>query len=99
MNTFSSVRPPRLFPIILVVIALPLILGGLQLIYLGGSFYYLFAGLLMTASAIKLWQANPTGSLVYGGLLVATVAWALLESGTNLWALAPRILPLAAVGL
>ena len=99
MNTFSSVRPPRVFPIILVVIALPLILGGLQLIYLGGSFYYLFAGLLMTASAIKLWQANPTGSLVYGGLLVATVAWALLESGTNLWALAPRILPLAAVGL
>ena len=51
------------------------------------------------ASAMRLWKADPMGSMVYGGLLVATLAWAFLESGTNLWALAPRILPLAVIGI
>ena len=99
MNSHASVNPPRTFPVILFLIATPLVLGGLQLVILGGSFYYLLAGLVLVASGYRLWHADPTGSLVYGGLLIATVAWALMESGTNLWALAPRILPFAAIGL
>lgn len=92
-------KPARVFPILLTILALPLVLLGFQLVFLGGSFYYLLAGLVMLASALKLRNGNPMGSLIYGGLLVATVPWALMESGTNLWALAPRILPLAALGL
>jgi membrane-bound PQQ-dependent dehydrogenase (glucose/quinate/shikimate family) len=99
MNSISADCAPRVFPVILGLIALPLILGGTQLVFLGGSFYYLLAGLLITASAIKVWQGNPFGSKIYAGLMVATVAWALLESGTNLWALAPRILPLSVIGI
>ena len=99
MNTTSPVKAPRALPILLVLIAAPMILGGVQLIFLGGSFYYLLAGLVLVASARRLWRASPTGSLIYGGFLIATVAWALLESGTNLWALAPRILPFAGLGL
>ena len=95
----SDFRPPRAFPILLFVIATPIILGGAQLVSLGGSFYYLLAGILLVASGRRLWVADPMGSMIYGGLLVATVAWAFLESGTNLWALAPRILPLAAIGI
>ena len=98
MNT-ENIGPPRIFPIFLFVIAAPLILGGVQLVFLGGSFYYLLAGILLVASGRRLLVADPMGSVIYGGLLVATVAWAFLESGTNLWALAPRILPLAAIGL
>ena len=75
-----------------------MILGGLQLVFLGGSFYYLVAGLLLVASAIRLWKLDPMASTIYGGLMIATVAWALLESGSNYWALAPRILPFAAIG-
>ena len=99
MNTTSPVKAPRALPILLVLIAAPMILGGVQLIFLGGSFYYLLAGLVLVASARRLWRASPTGSLIYGGFLIATVAWALMESGTNLWALAPRILPFAGLGL
>ena len=99
MTTSNDVRPLRVFPVFLVLIAAPLILGGLQLVFLGGSFYYLIAGLLLVASAIRLWKSDPLGSLIYGGLMIATVAWSFLESGTNLWALAPRILPFAAIGL
>jgi len=81
------------------LIAVPLILGGVQLAFLGGSSYYLLAGLVLVACALKLWQGSAMGSLVYAGLLIATVAWSLMEAGTNLWALAPRILPLSAIGL
>jgi|GEM_PF-3158154 glucose dehydrogenase len=74
MNIYDSAKPPRIFPVILFLIAIPLVLGGLQLVFLGGSFYYLLAGLVLVASAYRLWHADPTGSLVYGGLLIAVDA-------------------------
>ena len=97
--TRAAVKAPRIFPAILGLIALPLLLGGLQLILLGGSFYYLFAGVALMASAVNVWHGQRTGALVYAGLLIATVAWALLEAGTNLWALLPRIVPFAVLGI
>ncbi|MBQ13749.1 MAG: membrane-bound PQQ-dependent dehydrogenase, glucose/quinate/shikimate family [Gammaproteobacteria bacterium] len=99
MHSITAASPPRIFPVVLGLIALPLVLGGAQLVFLGGSFYYLLAGLVLAASAIKLWQGNPFGTKIYAGLMVATVAWALMESGTNLWALAPRVLPFSAIGI
>ena len=41
MNTPAAVKPPRIFPVVLGLIAAPLVIGGLQLVLLGGSFYYL----------------------------------------------------------
>jgi len=79
--------------------AVPLILSGMQLVFLGGSFYYLLAGIVLAASGNRLWVGDPLGSTIYGGLLVVTVAWALVESGTNLWALAPRVLPFTVIGV
>ncbi len=95
----APIKAPRIFPAILGLIALPLLLGGLQLILLGGSFYYLLAGLALMASAVSVWHGQRSGALVYAGLLIATVAWALLEAGTNLWALLPRIVPFAVLGI
>ena len=97
--TMTNTRPPRAFPSLIGFLGVWMIFGGLQLVFLGGSSYYLLAGLVLVASAMKLWKGDPMGSMVYGGLLVATVAWAFSESGTNLWALAPRILPLAIIGI
>lgn len=99
MNSFSPPKPPRVFPILLMLAAVPLVLGGLQLIFLGGSYYYFLAGLVLVACVIRLWRADPSASMVYGGLLIATIAWALMESGTNLWALAPRVLPWLGMGI
>lgn len=90
---------PRVFPVILGLIATPLVLGGLQLVLLGGSFYYLLAGLVLGACAIAVWHCNKAGALIYGGLLAVTAVWSLLEAGTNLWALLPRIVPFAVIGL
>ena len=99
MTGSIEIQPPRLFPILLILIAIPLGLGGLKLVFLGGSFYYLLAGITLGACAWCLWNSYPQGSLIYGGWLFFTIAWSFTESGTNLWALAPRILPFGAIGI
>ena len=38
-------RPPRVFAVILILIGLTLAVGGVRLVTLGGSFYYVLAGL------------------------------------------------------
>lgn len=91
-------RPPRLFPVFLALIALPLLVGGLRLALLGGSVYYLCAGVVLLACARLLWQGKATGSRLYGLFLAFTFAWALWEAGPDLWALAPRVLPFAVIG-
>ena len=94
----TKINTSKIFPIILFVIAFPLVLGGLQLLFLGGSIYYLVAGLALAYSGWCFWHEDPQGSLVYASLLFLTIAWSFMEAGTNLWALAPRILPFAVLG-
>ena len=94
----AKINTSKIFPIILFVIAFPLVLGGLQLLFLGGSIYYLVAGLALAYSGWCFWHEDPQGSLVYAILLFLTIAWSFMEAGTNLWALAPRILPFAVLG-
>ena len=89
----------NIFAIALFFIAAPLVLGGLQLLVLGGSVYYIFAGLAVGCSAYFLWNKRHLASLIYGVFFLLTVVWAFIESGTNLWALAPRILFFAGIGL
>ena len=89
----------NIFAIALFFIAAPLVLGGLQLLVLGGSVYYIFAGLAVGCSAYFLWNKRHLALLIYGVFFLLTVAWAFIESGTNLWALAPRILFFAGIGL
>ena len=88
-----------IFAIALFFIAAPLVLGGLQLLVLGGSVYYMFAGLAVGCSAYFLWNKRHLALLIYGVFFLLTVTWAFIESGTNLWALAPRILFFAGIGL
>ena len=94
----AKINTSKIFPIILFVIAFTLVLGGLQLLFLGGSIYYLVAGLALAYSGWCFWHEDPQGSLVYASLLFLTIAWSFMEAGTNLWALAPRILPFAVLG-
>ena len=94
----TKINTSKIFPIILFVVAFPLVLGGLQLLFLGGSLYYLVAGLALAYSGWCLWHEDPQGSFVYAILLFLTIAWSFMEAGTNLWALAPRILPFAVLG-
>lgn len=105
MNTTSGLdghsrpRPPRIFASFLLLIGLVLTVGGVRLASLGGSLYYVIAGVVLIASAVLLWRGRRSGAYVYWLLTVGTVVWALLESGFDGWALAPRVLPFLVLGL
>lgn len=81
----------RILGAILALIGLVLAIGGGWLLSLGGSPYYLLAGLGLVASGVMLWRLSLLGAWIYIGVFVLTVLWALWEVGLNGWALVPRV--------
>ncbi|QZP09267.1 membrane-bound PQQ-dependent dehydrogenase, glucose/quinate/shikimate family [Caenibius sp. WL] len=76
---------------IFAAIGLILTIGGIWLAVVGGSLYYVLAGLGLLASAWFLLRGNRLGTWIYAAVYAATVVWALWESGANPWALIPRL--------
>jgi membrane-bound PQQ-dependent dehydrogenase (glucose/quinate/shikimate family) len=89
----------RLFALLLLAIGFYLMINGVRLVILGGSPYYVLFGVAISASAVLLWMRRAEAMLVYGTVLLATLAWALWESGDNGWALMPRVVAPAVLGL
>ncbi len=90
---------PRVLGILLIVIGALLVLGGGLLAARGGSAYYLAAGLALVLSGWFTTRGRPVGGAIYGWLLLATIAWALLEVGLDSWGLVARTAFLAVLGL
>lgn len=82
----------RIGSIILGVLALGLIIGGGQLVGLGGSWYYLLVGFAYLAAAVLLWRYRGLGATIVGAVAVLTIPWALWEVGLNYWGLFPRLM-------
>jgi len=76
--------------VVMAVVGLLLGFGGLWLIRLGGSPFYLVQGLAFIAVAALLWRRHPLALWVYAGLVLVTLGWAVLEVGLDWWQLAPR---------
>ena len=87
------------FCVLLLAIGLLLVIEGLWLIALGGSWYYLVAGLGLIASAAMMLNGSPTGVWTYLVLLLCTWMWALWEVGADGWALVPRVTGPTILGL
>ncbi|HEV7344648.1 MAG TPA: membrane-bound PQQ-dependent dehydrogenase, glucose/quinate/shikimate family [Devosia sp.] len=65
--------------------------GGLWLIALGGSWYYLVAGIGLIASGVLIVMGRMLGAIVYGATYLFTLVWALWEVGLDGWPLVPRL--------
>ncbi len=76
----------------LALFGLIFLLGGIYLIVLGGSFYYLLAGIGFLASGFCLLKGQMTGIWIYLLVFVLTLAWALYEAGLQFWPLVPRLI-------
>lgn len=80
------------------LIGLALAGGGLWLGALGGSFFYIIAGLGILATGVLLIGGRASALWVFAAVLFATLFWAVWEIGFDWWPLAARgdvIYPLA----
>lgn len=67
-----------------------LLIGGAWLLSLGGSAYYVVAGVALLGVTWLLYRRRPGALALYALVLVGTAIWSLSESGPDFWALAPR---------
>ena len=73
------------------MIGLVLTAGGIWLLALGGSPYYVIAGVTMLAVSFTLRRRRVIANSLYALLLIGTMAWSLWESGFSWWPLASRM--------
>lgn len=81
----------KIFGVLLILIGLPLAVGGAYLLILGGSWYYLVTGLGLVLSGVYLFRGLMTGVWIYLAVLLLTVIWAVAEVGFQFWPLVPRL--------
>lgn len=95
MSTEGASSPSRLLPsllgILLLLMGLAMLAGGIKLSMLGGSLYYLLAGLGLILSGVLLLAGRSAALLVYGVVLFLSSVWALWEVGLDWWQLVPRL--------
>ena len=77
--------------VIAAIFGLILLAGGIYLAVLGGSWYYIIAGLFFIATAVLLQKLKSSALFVYAALILGTVIWGLWEVGSDFFALAPRL--------
>ena len=75
----------------IILVGLPLLLGGAYLAFLKGSPYYLIAGLGLVVAGVLLSRGRALGGLIFSLVLLATLGWAVWESGLVFWPLVPRV--------
>ncbi|MBB4184965.1 quinoprotein glucose dehydrogenase [Sinorhizobium terangae] len=76
--------------ILFALIGLAIGAGGIRLLMLGGSPYYLIAGLGFLLTAFLLFRRRPAALWVYALVVVGSLAWAVWEVGFDWWQLGPR---------
>lgn len=81
----------RLHFFALALFGLLLLAGGAQLLRLGGSPWYLGAGLVTLAVALLRWRDDGRAGWLYTVLLAVSLAWSLWESGIAPWPLVARL--------
>ncbi len=89
----------RTLAVVLFAVGTVVAYGGVVLAGLGGSLYYLLGGAAVLASAVLVWRGDARGAAVYAAFMLATLVWALWEAGADGWALAPRLIAPAVLGL
>ena len=103
MSTDGASSPSRLLPrllgVLLLIMGLALLAGGIKLSLLGGSLYYLLAGIGITLTGLLLLATRRAALGLYALVLFASTVWALWEVGLDWWQLVPRLALLFALGI
>lgn len=85
--------------VIIALLGLALAAGGIRLVSLGGSWYFLIGGLAMAISGLLIALRKPAGAWLFAAFLVATAIWAVADSGLVFWPLFSRLFMFSAIGV
>lgn len=99
MAVLPKAGAPWVLASILILIGIYLLTGGLELITLGGSPYYVICGASVLAAGLLLWRARRLGMWLYGAMIAGAILWALWEVGLDGWGLAARLIGPCVLGL
>ncbi|MBF8747244.1 glucose/quinate/shikimate family membrane-bound PQQ-dependent dehydrogenase [Pseudomonas putida] len=95
MSTQGASNRSRLLPsllgVVLLLMGLALVAGGIKLATVGGSLYYLIAGVGIALTGILLLLGKPAALWLYALVLFASTVWSLVEVGLDWWRLVPRL--------
>lgn len=86
-----SRRLPSLLGVLLLLMGLALLAGGIKLSLLGGSLYYVLAGIGLTLTGLLLLAGKRAALGLYALVLFASTVWSLWEIGLDWWQLVPRL--------
>ncbi|MEM6161850.1 glucose/quinate/shikimate family membrane-bound PQQ-dependent dehydrogenase [Erwinia sp. P6884] len=81
--------------LVLLATGLYFVIGGGKLVSLGGSWYFVIAGIVTVLSAIQLFRRKSSAVLLFAAVFVGSAIWALAEVGLDFWPLVSRLMTLA----
>ena len=81
------------------VFGLLFVAGGGYLATLGGSVYFLLAGIGMIVSSVLLFKQRLLGAWLFAAVMIASIVWAVLDAGLVFWPLVSRLFALAVLSL
>ncbi|MGE3744693.1 MAG: membrane-bound PQQ-dependent dehydrogenase, glucose/quinate/shikimate family [Sphingomonadaceae bacterium] len=79
----------RVVGALLALIGAVLVIGGAWLVLLGGSVYYLLAGIGLAGSGVLLIRGSRAGAWLYFATYLMSLVWGLAEAGLDGWGLIP----------
>ncbi|MCA1863557.1 membrane-bound PQQ-dependent dehydrogenase, glucose/quinate/shikimate family [Janthinobacterium sp. HSC-3S05] len=77
--------------VIFILFGLALLGGGIWLTSLGGSWYYLLAGIGMLIAGVLVFKGKRSAQPFMAFLLLATLIWSVIEVKFDWWQLLPRL--------
>ncbi|MGH8216351.1 MAG: hypothetical protein ACREPZ_11760, partial [Rhodanobacteraceae bacterium] len=80
---------PLSIGIVLVILGLYFVVGGVYLLTIGGTPYYLLAGIGLVVTAVALMVSRGISLWIYAIVLLGTLVWAVVEVGFKRFGLAP----------
>ena len=89
----------RLFVCLVACLGVVFLVGGAYLLRLGGSAWYAFAGATLLGVASLRWRGKASAGTWYAAFLALTAGWSVWEGGWDSWALLPRLILPAVLGL
>ncbi len=81
-----------LLGLVLLAIGLFFAIGGGKLVGLGGSWYFLIAGIVTILSAIQFFRRKSSAVTLFLLMFVGTLIWSLFDAGLVFWPLVSRLM-------